>query len=68
MIRVLVNPDAAAFDAWWEAAEAAGDAGPAPFLRMLMGADARDARTPASGGRRGGGGGGGPVITFDDSG
>ena len=39
MIRVLVNPDASAFDLWWEAAEAVGGAAPGPMLKMLMGAD-----------------------------
>jgi len=39
MIRVLVNPDAPAFDSWWEAADAAGGSAPGPLLKMLMGAD-----------------------------
>ncbi len=39
MVRVLVNPDAPAFDLWWEAAEAVGASAPGPMLRMLMGAD-----------------------------
>ena len=39
MIRVLVNPDAPAFDAWWDAADAAGDSAPGSMLRLLMGLD-----------------------------